>query len=196
MQHADIALASLSQVPVLITGENSEQRRACARSIHDARNPLDQMFGENRPFVAVSCDSTRQSDRAWDDVVGRAGATATDLEAWLAKAKGGTLFVDDLEHMNAELQTQLSSALDSFTGLGDSAFDVRVITGANSTWPTVVDRQQFSEQLYYRLNTMRFECVPLPRVKGAELSQRPERARLPLFDSPPENVRTPEVRHA
>jgi DNA-binding NtrC family response regulator len=196
MQHADIALASLSQVPVLITGEDSEHRRACARSIHDARKPLDNLFGRIRPFVAVSCDASRKHDRAWDDVVGRAGATAADLDGWLAKAKGGTLFVDDIEHMGAELQQQFSSALDSLNVLGDAGLEVRVITGAKSTWPTALDRQQFSERLYYRLNTIRFECIALPQVDVPERVPGPDLQRFPPFDSTPVGVRTPAPRHA
>ena len=149
----DIALAVLSHVPVLVTAPTSNERRLCARLIHDSRAT------ESRPFVAVSCSAGVQHEQAWDDVAAHDSETAASvLAAWFAKARGGTLFVDGLEGMSIELQQRLSSALDhALDGTGESTQDIRLITGAAANWPSGAGRRDFCERLFYRLNIVRVD---------------------------------------
>ena len=157
-QLMDIALAAQLRVPVLVSGDTGARRRGCARVIHDA------CVRERRPFVAVSCDThPAQYDRQWDPIADRTSAgCATSLRTWLQKAQGGTLFIDDLEHMSPVLQQQLVAALDfAITREREPSRAVRFITGAKPGWPAARDRSHFSESLFYRLNVMRVDCTPV-----------------------------------
>jgi len=179
-QLMDIALAAQLRIPVLVSADTSARRRACARAIHDA------CVRERRPFVAVSCDTTpAQHARQWDPVADRTSiGCATSLRTWLEKAKGGTLFIDDLEYMSPVLQQQLASVLD--LGIGrtkEPGRSVRFISGAKPGWPAPRDRFQFSERLFYRLNIMRLDCMPVshahPSTSRQDLDAMPKR---PLGD--------------
>ena len=167
-QLMDIALAAQLRVPVLISGDTGVRRRACARVIHDA------CVRERRPFVAVSCDtSSAQGDRHWDDVADRTSvACAQRLSAWFQKAEGGTLFVDDLEHMSPVLQQHLVLVLDlALHRPAEPHREVRLITGATPGWPDHRDKSRFSERLFYRLNIMRLDCMPVPHSYPATYRQ-------------------------
>jgi len=176
-QLMDIALAAQLRVPVLVSGDTGARRRGCARVIHDA------CVRERRPFVAVSCDThPAQYDGHWDPVADRTSAgCATSLRTWLEKAKGGTLFIDDLHHMSPVLQQRLVAVLDlALTRDREPSRAVRFITGAKPGWPAARDRSHFSESLFYRLNVMRVDCTPVPhsfqetwRQDQGSLPQRP-----------------------
>ncbi len=80
---------------------------------------------------------------------------------WFSRAAGGTLFLDELEGMSQALQERLCAALCYPLETSHDHHTVRVITGARPAWPTALERQQFSDRLYYRLNVMRVDCVDL-----------------------------------
>lgn len=161
-QLRDIALAAQSRMPVLVSGDTSARRHACARMIHDA------CVRERRPFVAVSCRARPPlSERAGDDEM-RVEGRATRLQAWLERAKGGTLFMDELEHMSTGLQQQLLSDMEHWLEPDEEAScRVRIITGAKPGWAFLDDGSRFSERLYYRLNTIRIDCLPMPHPDPA-----------------------------
>jgi transcriptional activator for dhaKLM operon len=155
----DLELALLSQVPVLIAGNNRVDRLAYARFIHDTR-------ARQRPrFVAACCHPGAQRLEGWDYVGDGTGQDVTALTALFARARGGTLFVDDLEFMQPDLQCALSAALDHDESVDAGVSlrqDVRLITGAMREWLVNTGRRRFDERLFYRLNIMRLECAMVP----------------------------------
>jgi transcriptional regulator of aromatic amino acid metabolism len=151
----ELSLAAVSAVPVLVSADVSAERFACARFIHNTgvRRP--------HPFVAVTCDAGHWDYSTWTDAVGRRGSPG--LRAWIARASGGTLFIDSLEHMSLDLQTQLLDAFDhaSTSAQPDPFADVRLITGARRHWSAQSSQRRFRERLFYRLNILRVEYAPV-----------------------------------
>ena len=170
----DLELAMLSHVPVLITGSSREERLAYARFIHDTK------ARERRRFVAGSCNPGAQGVEGWDYVAHGSPQDVAALTALFASARGGTLMLDDLEFMNADLQGALSAALDHDESVGSrTSFrqDVRIITGATREWLGNPGRRRFDERLFYRLNIMRLECAMVPFGASPLLSVK---AQLPF----------------
>jgi DNA-binding NtrC family response regulator len=154
----DLELAVLSQVPVLIGGENRAHRRACARFIHETR------MRERRRFMTVSCNPAAHRTEGWDYIVETPAQAVASLPSWFGCAQDGTLFIDNLDFMGAELQQALSAALDhdENRALPSGRQGVRLLTGASTEWLRNPGRRRFSERLFYRVNVMRVECTMAP----------------------------------
>ncbi len=155
----DLELASRTGVPVLITAECREQREACARLIHTGRR---QAQG---PFVVCSVDAVSPgveaptaspARRARDD-----GAT---LRQQFDRARGGTLFIDDITNLTSGAQTQPCRLVEehsfqhSVTGRAGT-LAVRIITGASSHLDAERASGIFSEGLFYRLNIVHLDLL-------------------------------------
>jgi CBS domain-containing protein len=142
-QGEDLRLAAGSQMTVLVTAEASSERLECARFIH--RNGLRR----DGPFITVGCSA--------DERPAGAGATL-DLRLLFDRARGGTLFIDDIAKLSAQDQTELLTILDDRGPGRDDACDerrrpdVRVIAGGDHVLGAEIAAGRFSERLFYRLN--------------------------------------------
>jgi len=149
---------------VLLTGETGTGKDLVAQAIHGASR---RSAG---PFVAVNC-AALPSELCASELFGYArgaftGAKVDGSLGKFAQASGGTLFLDEISSMPFDLQATLLRAIEtkSVTPLGSSrsqAVDVRVIAAANEELSTLVNRQRFRADLYYRLNVISVRCPPL-----------------------------------
>lgn len=146
----------------MVTAPTRDDRRACARYIHD------KSVRRGRPFVAVSCSATPPAGAEWFSPVAR--DTGETIRAWFGRARGGTLFLDDVGSLGWALRQELTAAMCDPLQTRHDAHEVRVVTGARPSWPSRTERERFSERLYYRLNVMRVDLVQEAREDLPEFS--------------------------
>ena len=156
-----------SNATVLITGESGTGKELVARAIQSQSNR------KSKPFVAVSCaalpESLLESELFGHEKGSFTGAYA-QKKGKFEFAAGGTLFLDEVGEMSANIQVHLLRVLEEkeFTRVGGNEpirVDVRVISATNKDLTKAIERQEFREDLYYRLNVVNIELPPLRERK-------------------------------
>jgi two-component system response regulator GlrR len=146
--------AASSDAPVMLTGENGTGKELLARAIHAASARRDHRF------VALRC---KESDEAVENkLFGRiaASGTAPPREGGaLEAARGGTLLLDDVDHLSLRLQSELMAALgDPITSRAP-----RLIGTTSRDLKKLMEAGGFRQDLYYHLNVLPIEIPPLGR---------------------------------
>ena len=148
---------------VLIYGESGVGKELVARAIHRS----SQRAGG--PFVEVNCaaipEDQIESELFGHRRVGLDGAPDHKIGK-LQKAHGGTFFLDEVGDMSLKTQAKLLRALDEHrfepVGAGHSIqVDARVIAATNKNLEREIERGNFREDLFYRLNVIPFTMPPL-----------------------------------
>ena len=162
-----IKVVAKSNATVLITGESGTGKELVARAIHS------QSDRRSKPFVAVSCaalpESLLESELFGHEKGSFTGAYA-QKKGKFEFANGGTLFLDEIGEMSANIQVHLLRVLEEkeFTRVGGNQpikVDVRVISATNKALRKAIEKQEFREDLYYRLNVVNIELPPLRERK-------------------------------
>jgi transcriptional regulator with GAF, ATPase, and Fis domain len=152
-----------SETTVLITGESGTGKEVVARLIHQGSSRA------RRPFVAVNCaalpEQLLESELFGYEKGAFTGAVATRVGR-LEQAAGGTLFLDEIAEMSPVVQAKLLRVLQEreFQRLGGTRLlraDVRVLAATNRNLVQALERGQFREDLYYRLNVFEIAIPPL-----------------------------------
>jgi two-component system nitrogen regulation response regulator NtrX len=148
---------------VLIYGESGVGKELVAKAIHQ----LSPRAGE--PFIEVNCAALPE-DLIESELFGhRKGSFPGALEdktGKFEKAHGGTLFLDEVGDMSLKTQSKVLRVLEEqrFEPVGASEFirvDVRVVAATNKNLETEIERGNFREDLFYRLNVIPFSVPPL-----------------------------------
>jgi two-component system nitrogen regulation response regulator NtrX len=148
---------------VLIFGESGVGKELVAQMIH-AMSPRGA-----EPFVEVNCAAIPE-DLIESELFGhRKGsfpAAHSDKTGKFEKAHGGTLFLDEVGDMSLKTQSKVLRVLEEqrFEPVGASEFirvDVRVIAATNKNLEVEIERGNFREDLFYRLNVIPFHVPPL-----------------------------------
>jgi two-component system response regulator AtoC len=162
-----IKVVAKSNATVLITGESGTGKELVARAIHSQSNR------HSKPFIAVSCaalpESLLESELFGHEKGSFTGAYA-QKKGKFEFAEGGTLFLDEIGEMSANIQVHLLRVLEEkeFTRVGGNEpikVDVRVISATNKDLRKAIEKQEFREDLYYRLNVVNIELPPLRERK-------------------------------
>jgi DNA-binding NtrC family response regulator len=152
-----------SAATVLITGATGSGKECVAQAIH-ANGPRAA-----HPFVAVNCaalpDALIESELFGHERGAFTGAIASCI-GHFGRANRGTLFLDEIGEMSAHAQAKLLRALESHCVQPIGAphpvpVDVRVIAATNQPLETLLGRNRFRPDLYYRLNVVRIDLPPL-----------------------------------
>jgi two-component system, NtrC family, nitrogen regulation response regulator NtrX len=157
---------------VLIIGESGSGKELVAHAIHRMSPRW------NGPFVEVNCAAIPE-DLIESELFGhRKGSFPGAVDDKIGKferADGGTLFLDEVGDMSLKTQAKVLRALDEgrFQPLGadDSIqVDVRVVAATNKNLEDEIERGNFREDLFYRLNVIPFHVPPLrERVEDVRL---------------------------
>ncbi|MBM7114129.1 sigma-54-dependent transcriptional regulator [Archangium primigenium] len=153
---------------VLITGESGTGKELVARALH-ARSPRAAM-----PFVAVNCGAI-SAGLIESELFGHARGAFTDARTarrgLFSEADGGTLFLDEVGELPAPAQVKLLRVLQEgeIRPVGENRAEkvnVRVLAATLRDLGRLVERGEFREDLYYRLNVVNVRVPPLRERSG------------------------------
>ncbi len=159
-----------SKATVLISGESGTGKEMFARYIHAHSGR------ENGPFVAVNCaalpEHLLESELFGHEKGAFTGAIARKLGKF-ELASSGTLLLDEISEMDLALQAKLLRALqegeiDRVGGTETVKVDVRVLATTNRNLEQSVERGEFRQDLFYRLNVIPLRLPPL-RERGEDV---------------------------
>ncbi|MER3423417.1 MAG: Fis family transcriptional regulator, partial [Nitrospiraceae bacterium] len=158
-----IATAAPTNGRVLISGENGTGKELVARAIHF------QSPRRDRPFVAVNCaaipENLIESELLGHERGAFTGATM-QKRGQFEQADGGTLFLDEIGDMSLNTQAKVLRVLQEqqFTRVGGTRLikvDVRVIAASNKNLAQEIEKGNFRDDLFYRLNVLPIDVPPL-----------------------------------
>ena len=157
---------------VLLTGETGTGKEVFAQAIHHASKR------NKNNFIAINC-SAFGKDLLENELFGhKAGAftgALKDSKGIFEEANQGTVFLDEIGEMPLDLQAKLLRVLESgeFLKVGDNKpikTDVRIIAATNRDLETEIEKGNFREDLYYRINIFQIKLPSLrERVADIEL---------------------------
>ena len=151
-----IKRVSTSEGTVLITGKSGTGKELVAKAIH-YNSPRQQ-----KRFVAINCgaivDTLFESELFGHKKGSFTGATV-DKEGLLKVADGGTVFLDEVSEIPLHLQVKLLRAIEQkeITAVGTTdpvSIDVRILAATNRNLRQEVEKGNFREDLFYRLNVI------------------------------------------
>ena len=159
-----VRLVAPTDMSVLVTGASGTGKEYIARRIHEQSNR------SKAPFVAVDCGAIPKEFAASDffgHVKGSfTGAIENKTGAFVA-AQGGTIFLDEIGNLTYEVQVQLLRALQErkVKPIGSNqeiAINVRLISATNENLRQAIEKGDFREDLYHRINEF---TIRIPDLK-------------------------------
>jgi two-component system response regulator PilR (NtrC family) len=152
-----------SRSTVLIQGESGTGKELIAHAVH-SRSPR-----ADAPFVVVNSNSI-PPDLLESNLFGHMRGSFTgathDKKGLFEAANGGSIFFDEISTVRSEVQAKLLRVMQEkeFIPLGSThtvTVDVRIIAATNVDLRDLVERNEFREDLYYRLNVISVKLPPL-----------------------------------
>lgn len=162
---------ALTRTNVLITGESGTGKELVARAIH-FNGPR-----KARPFIAVNCGAIPESlieSELFGHVRGAFTGAIADHLGLFKQADQGTIFLDEVGELPAQLQVKLLRVLQetTFTPVGGNKpikVDVRFIAATNRDLRREMEDGRFREDLYYRLNVVQM-AMPALRDRKEDIA--------------------------
>lgn len=160
-----------SNSTVLIVGESGTGKEMFAQSIHL------ESERKNGPFVAINCaaisENLLESELFGYEEGAFTGARKTGKSGLFVEAHKGTIFLDEIGEMGIELQSRLLRVLQEreVRPVGSNKvipIDIRVITATNKNLLQEVEKGNFRNDLYYRLNILKLQ-VPSLRERREDI---------------------------
>lgn len=160
---ATVEKVAHSNSTVLIYGENGTGKELIAKSIHYFSPRRDHRF------VGVNTGAIPENlleDELFGHVKGSFTSAMKDRKGKFEHAHQGSIFLDEISNMPAMLQVKLLRVLQEreFERIGDNQLirvDVRIIAATNKDIKELVDKGEFREDLFYRLNVIPVYLPPL-----------------------------------
>lgn len=171
----DVKQVAETNSTVLLLGETGTGKEVIARTIHKSSGRSE------RPLIRVNCAAMpanlMESEFFGHEAGAFTGATKK-RDGRFTLADGGTIFLDEVGELSLDLQAKLLRVLQEgeFEPVGSSStkkVDVRVLAATNRDLKKSVEKGEFREDLYYRLNVFPIKLPPL-RERGDD---------IPLFAS-------------
>ncbi len=205
-----VKLIAPTDSTVLIQGESGTGKEIVARTIHQRSHRGDT------PFIPVNCSAFTESlleSELFGHMRGAFTGAIENKQGLFRAANGGTLFLDEVADMSLTTQVKILRVLEErkISPVGSTdlhPIDVRIIAATNKNMEDEVQKRNFREDLFYRLNVIplyipalrdRKDDIPLlagyflakySRQMKKEVTSISDRARQALYDYHwPGNVR-------
>lgn len=151
-----------TRTTVMITGESGTGKELVAQAIH-------QCSGRAGKFVPVHCAALPENLLESELFGHERGAFTGAVEMRKGRfelAAGGTIFLDEIGEIPLHIQVKLLRVLENraFERIGGTetiVTDARVVAATNRDLRAMVERGEFREDLFYRLNVVSLEIPPL-----------------------------------
>ena len=148
---------------VLITGESGVGKEVVARTLHT------HSLSKDNVFLPVNCSAIPENlleSQLFGHVKGSFTGAVSSQEGLFQRARGGTIFLDEIGEMPLSLQPKLLRVLEEKTVLpvGSTApvkVNVRILAASNRDLKTEVETGRFRDDLFYRLNVFEINIPPL-----------------------------------
>lgn len=157
------------RTPVLLIGENGTGKTTVAEILHSASGTPDSSL--------LRIDCSRSSDANF-----REGLLGSNGEggSWVKQAKGGTLFLQDLQCLSEPVQKELVGVL------RNTAHGFRLVCTSNADLEKLVDEGKFHDELFYRVASLPMQMPPVrerPEDLPLLVKHYASQAANPLFDA-------------
>ncbi|WP_144395503.1 sigma-54-dependent transcriptional regulator [Pleionea sediminis] len=157
-----------SQAPVYVKGESGTGKEMVARLIHNNGPRADN------PFVAINCGaipSELMESEFFGHKKGSFTGAQTEKEGLFKAADGGTLFLDEIAELPLAMQVKLLRAIQerSIRPVGSEkevSVNVRILSASHRDLNELVDKGQFRQDLFYRINVIEISVPPLRERKA------------------------------
>ncbi|GAA0304329.1 PEP-CTERM-box response regulator transcription factor [Psychrosphaera haliotis] len=157
-----------ADITTLLLGESGTGKEVFAKAIHES-SPRNK-----GPFVAINCasipDNLLESELFGYEKGAFTGAAKT-TKGKVEFANGGTLFLDEIGDMPLNLQAKMlrflqERVIERVGGRSEISVNVRVICATHRNLPEMSKREEFREDLYYRVGEVTIEIPPLRARSG------------------------------
>lgn len=157
-----------SNATILITGESGTGKGLVARAVHEK-----DRYRHEKPFIEVSCGALSETlleSELFGHMKGAFTGAIKDKEGRFEFARGGTVFLDEIDAFSPSLQVKLLRVLQDgvFERVGDNVTrktDARIIVATNQELRELVVQGDFREDLFYRINVINITMPPLRERK-------------------------------
>ncbi len=165
--YGEITNAAPSDAAILITGENGTGKEMVARTIHQFSQRPEE------PFIIINCAAIPEESidsELFGHEKGAFEEATSKNKGKFELASGGTLFLDEIGDMNINTQAKILRALESktFQRIGGGRtlhMDVRLIASSNKDLETEIEKGNFRQDLYFRINVIPINVPPLRERK-------------------------------
>lgn len=152
---------------ILVTGESGTGKELVAKSLH-YNSPL-----ADNPFISVNCGAIPENlmeSEFFGHVKGSFTGAVADKKGYFEAADGGTLFLDEIGELPLQMQAALLRALadGTFQPVGASesvSSNVRIVAATNRDLEAEIEKGNFREDLYFRLNVIHIKVPSLKERK-------------------------------
>ncbi|MFC0179067.1 two-component system response regulator GlrR [Thorsellia kenyensis] len=156
-------MVALSEVSILINGASGTGKEVLAKAIHQASHR------KNKPFIAINCGALPEQlleSELFGHTKGSFTGAVANRDGLFKAADGGTLFLDEIGDMPFSLQVKLLRVIQErkVRPLGansDIDIDVRIISATHRNLIEAMEKNEFREDLYYRLNVVNLKLPTL-----------------------------------
>lgn len=163
-----VRLVAPTPMSVLINGASGTGKEYVAHRIHQLSKRAD------KPFIAIDCGSIPKELAAsefFGHVKGAFTGALSDKKGAFEEANGGTLFLDEIGNLGYEVQIQLLRALQErrIRPIGSNKeieVDVRLICATNEDLQSAIEKGNFREDLYHRINEF---TLQMPALKDRQV---------------------------
>ncbi len=159
---------------ILLIGETGSGKGLLARHIHERTRAAGE--DDEAPFIHVNC-SALPAPLVESELFGHEKGAFTDARSarpgLFEMAEGGTIFLDEIAEMSADLQAKLLLVLEHgryrrVGGTKERVMRARVAAATNQNLEKRVEEDRFRRDLFFRLNTFTIEIPPL-RERGDDV---------------------------
>lgn len=159
-----VRLVAPTDMSVLIHGASGTGKEYVARRIHE------QSSRKDAPFIAVDCGAIPKElavSEFFGHIKGSFTGAISDKTGAFVAANGGTIFLDEIGNLSYEVQVQLLRALQErrIKPVGSNqeiAISVRLVSATNENLRQAIDKGDFREDLYHRINEF---TIRIPDLK-------------------------------